>query len=137
LSENKQSKIDENFVKNKYDSMCGLPVKTKFMFYNVNMDSYVGALKQLDAQVSERIGESYKYTNHHYDRDETLGNFLVRLAQMSQKNSNLNQPETMQHEPEGQAAVGSKVHSLFCGSKACKYPVYKHVQAFYHKDGFL
>lgn len=36
----KTTKIDENFVKTKYDSLCSLPQKVKYIFYNVNPSSY-------------------------------------------------------------------------------------------------
>ena len=75
-----KQKIDENFIKNKYDSMCSLPSKTKFKFYNVSIENYVSGLKQLNPETAELIGESNKYQGHHYDQDETLGNFLVKLA---------------------------------------------------------
>jgi hypothetical protein len=32
----RENKINEHYVKTKYDSMCGQPAKIKFQFYNFN-----------------------------------------------------------------------------------------------------
>lgn len=63
LSENKQNKIDENFVKNKYDSMCSLPVKTKFIFYNVNQNQF----NPVPIESGNSNNDSNHEVEHHFE----------------------------------------------------------------------
>jgi hypothetical protein len=51
--------------------MCGQPQKIKFQFYNINVNSYENGTEPIDM--------------HRFEKDETIGSFLVRLAQQSDK----------------------------------------------------
>lgn len=73
-----KGKIDENFVKYKFDSMCGQPQKIKFQFYNINIANYDYKPNKKELPIEEQ----YHYLDfHHFEKDETLGSFLVRVAQ--------------------------------------------------------
>ena len=53
--------------------MCGKPRKLKFQFYNINLYDF-------DARAFPVDLKSSPADSHHYDKDETLGNFLVRIS---------------------------------------------------------
>jgi hypothetical protein len=74
----RQNKIDEHFVKTKYDSMCGQPAKIKFQYYNINALNYDFRTPSGEMEAQEQLG---KFDCHHFEKDETLGSFLVRIAQ--------------------------------------------------------
>lgn len=97
----KQSRIDENFVKTKFDSMCGQPRKIKFQFYNINLVNYdLRYQQQYTAQHHAESAERQQHGDqkpqyldfvdkldcHHFEKDETLGSFLTRIAQQCEKN---------------------------------------------------
>lgn len=84
---------------------------------------------------------------HHFEKDEVLGSFLVRIAQQCEKNKdvvgNINK---FQHRDlvvaEGENAnskllMTRRHHVLQCMHDKCKDQLYKHVTSFYHNDGFL
>lgn len=97
LHPEKPGKVDEHFVKTKFDSMCGHPRKIKFQFYNINLANYDSQLYHhaqefvdkncdFENEVTEiddlrEVNQKNQLDLHHYERDETLGNFLVRIAQ--------------------------------------------------------
>lgn len=109
--------------------MCGQPRKIKFQFFNVNLGYYelnihqqqilfsFNVLNDPANQTDFDLGlmmEGFKNDDshssfknfldqkelHHFDKDETLGNFLVRLAQQSDKNrdSHLAHMHTLQRQ---------------------------------------
>lgn len=89
--------------------MCGQPKKVKFQFYNINLNNFDLRLIQQQQAFTNDLGdkvdendfnlyllldgyndEEYppsitdlvdKKDLHHFDKDETLGNFLVRMTQ--------------------------------------------------------
>ena len=89
--------------------MCGHPRKIKFQYYNINLQNYDSSIYHQARDHFEQYGTGKEDNNgslmdkasphvdfledlkdteqrngvdfHRFERDETLGNFLVRIAQ--------------------------------------------------------
>jgi len=131
----KQTKVDEEFINKKLHSLCSKP--RKFQFYNINLGNYDLRLEDDATKLSHPLD------NHRYESDETLGNFLVRAALQCEKNREQYQDQLKQAEgaeeegAKNKAQAKRELHNLHCREKTCKHQLQAHVSSFYHKDGFL
>ena len=79
--------------------MCGQPKKIKFQFYNINLANYDQKAHQDFDSHSEDYQEFLdKLDQHVFEKDETLGSFLVRLAQQSEKNRDAVSSQLLQQQ---------------------------------------
>lgn len=81
--------------------MCGQPKKIKFQFYNINLANYdQKAQQELDSHSEDYQEFLDKLDQHVFEKDETLGSFLVRLAQQSEKNRDAVASQLLQQQKQ-------------------------------------